>query len=304
METVCCRKTEEGELMPIGEIITVVTEVAKETSIEVARETKNLLINLDKPLNASEIGENAFVENDFDSWMNDLDKPLNSEQGPEGKETNGVNKEELTTDTHNSEEKETSTDYSQKPTDEVNTDEKHKPDGEKVEKMEPQISIEFTCPEGMDKKEFTRQLKAQERGLNSQTVAENMDNRAAFERRKQETGNGRDLSEGKKAQDIAREKATQSRIETNQKNGMSYSEAKAEAEEWIKTQAALHNPDQIAGGDPGKVSRMGDANVNSSIGSQWRSRVEQLSQGVEDFAKNKTREELENTKMNVKLFVA
>lgn len=287
--------------MPIGEIIKVATEVAKETSKEMAKETKKLLEKLDKPLNASEISETSFAESDFDSWMNDLDKPLNSEQGMESKESNIGDNTELLDDNMATEINKPSNDVSQKPTDEIKPEDKPKKDVEKVEKMEPQITIEFTCPEGMDKKEFARQLKGQERGLNSQTVAENMDNQAAFEQRKQETGNGRDLNEGKKAQDIARQKATQSRIETNQKNGMSYSEAKAEAEEWIKTQAALHNPDQIAGGDPGKVSRMGDANVNSSIGSQWRTRVEQLSQGVEDYAKDKTREELENTKMNVKL---
>ena len=176
-------------------------------------------------------------------------------------------------------------------------------DAEKMKKMEPPIIIKFICPEGMNREEFIRQLKRQERGLNSQTVAENMDNRAAYEKRRAETGNGRDISEGKKAQEIAREKALQSRIESNQKKGMSYSEAKAEAQEWIKKQAALHNPDQIAGGDPSKVSGMGDAGVNSSIGSQWRSRVEHLKQNVDEYAKDKDRGELENTKMNVKLVV-
>ena len=183
------------------------------------------------------------------------------------------------------------------------TGENKNQDVEKMKKMEPPIIIKFTCPEGMNREEFIRQLKRQERGLNSQTVAENMDNRAAYEKRRAETGNGRDISEGKKAQEIAREKALQSRIEHNQKKGMSYSEAKAEAQEWIKKQAALHNPDQIAGGDPSKVSGMGDAGVNSSIGSQWRSRVEHLKQNVDDYAKDKDRGELENTKMNVKLVV-
>lgn len=287
--------------MPVGEIIKIASEVAKETSKDMAKETKKLLKDLDKPLNASEISELSFVEDDFHSWMNDLDKPLNSEQGTESKETIVGESNELSNNNLASEVKYTSADVSQTTADEVKIEEKQKKDVEKVEKMEPQIVIEFTCPEGMDKKEFTRQLKGQERGLNSQTVAENMDNRAAFEQRKQETGNGRDVTEGKKAQDIERQKATQSRIETNQKNGMSYSEAKAETEEWIKTQAALHNPDQIAGGDPAKVSRMGDANVNSSIGSQWRTRVDQLSNAIDEYAKGKTREELENTKMNVKL---
>lgn len=279
----------------LGEIIKASSEVVKETSQEIADKAKKVLNDLDKPLNKSEVSENSLGEEDgLNNRMKDLDKPLNS--GNDSKEIT-KNIREITgnneTQTLNESKK---ADIGQV------SDEANYRDAPR--KMEPPQTIYFKYPEGADRavrKEFDRQLKAQERGLNSQTVAENMDNRAAFEQRKLENGNGRDISEGKKAQDIAREKAIQSRIESNQKKGMSYSEAKNEAQEWIKGQAALHNPDQIAGGDPGKVSRMGDANVNSSIGAQWRTRVEQLANGVEDFAKDKTREELENTKMNVKL---
>lgn len=289
--------------MPV-EVIKAVSEVAKEAakeaSKEVAKKTKEALKELDKPLGQSEISESSIVgESDFDSTMKELDQPLNSEpeikdvQKPEG-DVSGKNEVQALNESSKGD---AVSDTAQDTLTEVN-DVK---DINNVEKMEPQITIEFSCPEGMDKKEFSRQLKGQERGLNSQTIAENMDNRAVFEQRKMKTGNGRDTSEGKKAQDITREKETQSRIESNRKKGMSYSDAKAEAQEWIKTRAVLHNPDQIAGGDPGKVSGMGDAKVNSSIGSQWRTRVGQLSKGVEDYAKDKTREELENTKMNVKL---
>lgn len=171
------------------------------------------------------------------------------------------------------------------------------------EKMQPPIVVKFKCPEGLDRAEFARQLKGQERGLNSQSVAENMKNRMAYQERKEanETGNGRAL-EGAEAQKRAREKALQSRIASNmEKKNMSYKEAKEEAYSWIKTQAALHNPDQIAGGDPGKVSRMGDAKVNSSIGSQWRSRVGQIRNETNEFAKAYSEEELKKIKMNVKL---
>ena len=170
----------------------------------------------------------------------------------------------------------------------------------KENRMEPPIEIPFKCPDGCDPKEFSRQLKGQERGLNSQTVAENMKNREDYKKRKEKTGEGR-APEGRQAQETARQKALQSRIETNQKKGMSYSEAKAEAEGWLKTQNALHNPDQIAGGDPTKVSRMGDAKVNQSIGGQWGKNVGQLEKAVNEWAKGKTPEELANTKMNVKL---
>lgn len=257
------------------DIVAKVAEVASKTVeklSEVSSEIKDKVSNLDAPLNKDKA---RIIECNGESLKKispkELDSPLNS----------NCEKNDVTTC----------------------KDSKSTEGLKGTERMESQIKIEFKCPEGMDKKEFTRQIKGQERGLNSQTIAENMDNRAAYEQRKAETGNGRDTSEGKKAQDIARDKAMHSRIESNQKNGMSYSEAKKEAEDWISTQAALHNPDQIAGGDPTKVSRMGDANVNSSIGAQWKSRVEQLSDAIEDYAKDKTRDELENTKLNVKLTV-
>ena len=258
--------------MAIGIIAKVGKEVVKEVVKETAKEAikKNMLSNLDKPLNLKGLKEISNKEGIRKNKLRDLDKPLNLKDA--SKES-------------------------------TSTLEKRGNKIESIQRMEPCAQIEFKCPMGMDKKEFTRQLKAQERGLNSQTVLENIKNREAFEQRKLETGNGRDLETGKKAQEIARQKATQSRIETNQKKGMSYSEAKAEANEWIKTQAALHNPDQIAGGEPSKVSRMGDANVNSSIGSQWRTRVEQLDSSVKEFAKNRSQEELANTRMNVKLVV-
>lgn len=284
-----------------------------------------LLDELDKPLNSesdSDTEREIGIEDEVDSNA-DVDTELTYETEPkynteEKEEVEYKDNTELKDNNkteNNSEEKGKSdieTEYKDK--EEIKNKESNIPkdnkagenknqDVEKMKKMEPPIIIKFTCPEGMNREEFIRQLKRQERGLNSQTVAENMDNRAAYEKRREETGNGRDISEGKKAQEIAREKALQSRIEHNQKKGMSYSEAKAEAQEWIKKQAALHNPDQIAGGDPSKVSGMGDAGVNSSIGSQWRSRVEHLKQNVDDYAKDKDRGELENTKMNVKLVV-
>jgi hypothetical protein len=66
--------------MPIGEIIKVVSEAAKEVSKEASKGEKKTLKTLDKPLNTSEIKETEFFEeDDFDSWLKDLDKPLNAE---------------------------------------------------------------------------------------------------------------------------------------------------------------------------------------------------------------------------------
>jgi hypothetical protein len=80
--------------------------------------------------------------------------------------------------------------------------------------------------------------------------------------------------------------------------GHSQSDAEAYADEWMASRAALHGPDQVAGGgrtagDTGRAGvndendssefrafrgrtgliGMGDARINSSIGSQWRTRI-------------------------------
>lgn len=185
------------------------------------------------------------------------------------------------------------------------TDTKEIDEKELPERMQPPIEIKFKCPEGLDLNEYERQIKAQENGINNQSVAENMENRKAYQERKEtsENGNGR-AKEAAEAQNKLREKAYQSRIASNIKNnGMNYAEAKAEASEWIKTKAALHDPDQIAGGNPTKVSQMGDAKVNSSIGGQWKNKVSQLEEAVNNFAKGYTKEELSQINMNVKLEV-
>lgn len=252
------------------ELVGKIAGAAKDVSNKAKSEAKNLPNKMEGTTEANELSE----ELEFEEPENDMSTVKN--------EVDGLPDEmDFSNDDHTEEA----------------TDTKELP-----QKMEPPVVIKFTCPEGMDRKEFIRQIKGQERGLNSQSVAQNMENREAYQTRKAETGNGRAL-EGAEAQRIVREKAYQNRIATNIKDGMSYSEAKEEASGWIKTQAALHNPDQIAGGNPTKVSRMGDANVNSSIGSQWRARVEQLDSACKEFAENYTKEELSQIKMNVKLEV-
>lgn len=166
-------------------------------------------------------------------------------------------------------------------------------ESEKV-RMEPPVTVTFKCPAGMDKKEFVRQVNGQQRGLNSMNVDRWIKNRDNYKM------NGRSL-EGAEAQRLQRQKAYHSRIESNQNKGMSFSSAKHEADNWIKGQAALHNPDQIAGGDPRKVSRMGDAHVNSSIGSQWKNNIDQLESAIKTYAKGRSSDELARTKLNVKL---
>jgi hypothetical protein len=83
--------------------------------------------------------------------------------------------------------------------------------------------------------------------------------------------------------------------------GKSFDEAENEAEKWLDTQAALHNPDQIAGGKPGNIGGMGDKNINSSIGVQWKYRIDVVDEQIRMLAKKMTSNQMKNTYLNVRL---
>ena len=95
----------------------------------------------------------------------------------------------------------------------------------------------------VDKAEYIRQLKNQEEALNKMTIQEYLDNIENYKI------NGRG-SESAKVQKKIRKDALNLKIEELRDSGMSYSEAKKQAEKWLSTQAALHNPDMSAGGSP------------------------------------------------------
>lgn len=162
-----------------------------------------------------------------------------------------------------------------------------------TERMEL-FTIRFRCPDNCDRSEYVRQLKNQEKGMNRLSVADYMKNRERYK----EMGRA---PEGSEAQRIARQKAIAIRIENNMDSGMSYADAKAEAETYMESQAALHDPDQIAGGFAERVTGMGDRVVNSSIGSQWRDRIGALDDAVEVFARGKSVSELKNCRLHVTL---
>ena len=177
-----------------------------------------------------------------------------------------------------------------------------KPHIERFYIMQPQCRIPFSCPDHLNKKEFIKQIKGQERGLNKQSIAKNIENRKLYQERKELTGNGRAI-EGSEAQLEIREKVKAQRIEYNQEHGMNYTEAKAEAEKYLQGKAALHDPDQIAGGDPAIIERLGDSAVNSSIGSQWKVNVKILDRDINKFIETNPGIDLNETKLNVKLYV-
>ncbi len=180
---------------------------------------------------------------------------------------------------------------------------------EKLENKKPEVENKrmskvevpsFRCKDSMDIAEYKRQIENQQVGMNRLPLAEYMKNRDAYKE------NGRNNEIGGPAQEKARQEARADRITQNRENGMSRKEAEAEADKWMETQAALHDPDQVAGGNPENVTGMGDKEINSSIGSQWRSRVDKIDEAVQNYIKenNLSEDDCKKIYMNVKLEVA
>lgn len=157
-----------------------------------------------------------------------------------------------------------------------------------------QIEVDFNYNPKYDEGEFARQLADQEKGMNELTVDEYLKNRDRY------INEGR-AAEGSKAQQVARENAYLEKVKELRKSGLTQQEAEIKAQEWIDTQAALHNPDQIAGGYPSNVGGMGDSAINSSIGIQWRYRIKAVDEQIQAIAKKMTETEKKNTYLNVKL---
>lgn len=151
--------------------------------------------------------------------------------------------------------------------------------------------------------EYDRQLRDQEKGLNDMTVKDYLEGRDRYEKiGRQGTG---------KAQELAREKYETELVDQYKKDllrqdfdGDVKQEAQRLATEKMRTLAALHNPDMIAGGKD-IVTSMGDKGVNSSIGSQWKNGVDDLGRNrvtaLDDAAKSVPESARATTKMNVEL---
>lgn len=139
--------------------------------------------------------------------------------------------------------------------------EARKKNTETKKKMD-EVEIEFKKNPKHSGKELSRQLSGQEEGMNKLSIEEYKANRDKFK------VEGRDKS-SKALQKEYREKALQTKIkELRKTENLTQSEAEKRAKEWISGKAALHDPDQIAGGYADRITGMGDTRVNSSIGSQ------------------------------------
>jgi len=118
--------------------------------------------------------------------------------------------------------------------------------------------------------EFDRQLTGQQNGLNRLTIEEFLEN----------VNNPihRDSAIARRARKRYQDRL-QKRLQLDLMDKMSPSEAKKisieQAKETMSSLAALHNPDLIAGGMDA-IGDFGDRQVNSSIGPQWKSKIEAL----------------------------
>lgn len=140
--------------------------------------------------------------------------------------------------------------------------------------------------------EFERQLKGQQDGLNRLTVEDFLENIANPAKR--------DPRIAKIARKELYDKL-QERIQRDLMKTMSAIEARKlsvkQAKETMSSLAALHNPDLIAGGRD-TISDFGDRQVNSSIGPQWKSRVDGLKVAAEKASRSGVGSGLLNVKLH------
>lgn len=178
------------------------------------------------------------------------------------------------------------------------TETSEKDDAEK-KRMEPPVDVQFTCKDKYDRVEYERQVKNQKAGMNNISLYDYQKNREKYKE------NGRNTDVGGPAQEKVRQEARADKIAEYRREGMSREEAEKKADEWMDTQAALHDPDQIAGGDAANVTGMGDKEINSSIGSQWQYRIEAVDAAVQKYIEENglSEEDMKNVYLNVKLEV-
>ena len=164
---------------------------------------------------------------------------------------------------------------------------------------------------GLDRVEFVRQLTGQQDGLNRLTVAEFIANRDHYielskdNKRLNKKGGGRD-PKGDVAQLRERKKAFTAKIDALRRQDPSLTKDQADlvATQWLSTQTALHDPDQVAGGHGHRITGMGDARVNSAIGGFWPSRIKGIDQQIRAHAAAMTPEQQAATYLDILLPVS
>jgi filamentous hemagglutinin len=128
--------------------------------------------------------------------------------------------------------------------------------------------------------EYARQIRGQENALNNLTVDEFLSARANFK----EFGRNSDAAAAqdtfasqfeRRVRENVASKLRETKPELSKREIQNM--AREQAKEARQGLAALHEPDNVAGGYTSAApTRMGDASVNSSIGPAWPSRIGEL----------------------------
>lgn len=170
-------------------------------------------------------------------------------------------------------------------------------------RIAPPIQVHFTTYPGIDIGEYGRQLALQQAAINNMFVEDWIAARMRFAERRAVADTGRH-PESRRAQQDLRD-TTRDRLvfrltrginatgaavnavnadpylrtfvagvfarysATTQRNGLAVSTATAEVEAWMRTQHALHSPDQVAGGQHDQLTGVGAGSVNVDIGKNW-----------------------------------
>jgi hypothetical protein len=143
-----------------------------------------------------------------------------------------------------------------------------------------------------DSAEYNSQYNEQMDTLQNMSAADWLRNRIEY------LENGR-TSDSLRAQQAARDAALNDKYDELRDEGLSVEQAQQAAAEWLKGQAALHRLDGIAGGDVTDISRVGDTRINSSLGSQWRTRVGDIDTAIIDYVNANPGIDLNDVNINV-----
>jgi hypothetical protein len=143
-----------------------------------------------------------------------------------------------------------------------------------------------------DSVEYNRQYNEQMDTLQTTPLSDWLKNRVEY------LDNGR-TPDSLRAQQAARDAAFRDMYDDLRDQGLSKDAADKAAKEWLRTQAATHRLDGIAGGDVTDISGVGDTRINSSLGSQWRSRVSDIDRAVVEFIEDNPGADLSSTFINV-----
>lgn len=150
----------------------------------------------------------------------------------------------------------------------------------------------FNRNKNHDSAEYNRQYNEQMNTLQSMSAADWLRNRIDY------LDNGR-TPDSLRAQQDARTDALNNKIAELREQGQSRADAKQNAQDWLRTQAATHRLDGIAGGDVTDISGVGDSRVNSSLGSQWRTRVGDIDAAIIDFVTANPGVDLNSVNINI-----